>query len=171
MQRFPNSLSKNELINRLYEHGIPSEHGLPSVKQTLKRLPSRDTGLTIKNRGGSQVRMQPTLDKIQSAKLAGASPAVIDPIQLEVSTMRETEDKITSKQKKRLFAGIEDVQQQQTDPLIDEDESTYRVGRTYGVENKGGFFGSRASSTGIKPGTTNHLVASKSMQLLKPIQN
>jgi hypothetical protein len=95
MQRFPNSLSKNDLINRLYEHGIPSEQGLPSVKQTLKRIPSRDNGLAVKNRGGSQVRMQPTLDKIASAKLAGASPAVIDPIQLEVSTMRETEDKIT----------------------------------------------------------------------------
>jgi hypothetical protein len=171
LQRFPNSLSKNELINRLYENGIPSEHGLPSVKQTLKRAPSRDTGLSIKNRGGSQVRLQPTLDKIASAKLAGASPAIIDPIQLEVSTQRETEDRITAKQRKRLFAGIEDVQQQQTDPMLDEDESTYRVGRTYGVENKGGFFGSRASSSGLKPGTTSHLVGSKSLQLLKPLQN
>jgi len=58
---------------------MPTEHGLPSVKQ-LKRHQSRDNGLSIKNRGGSQMRSQNTLDKLTSAKLAGASAAIIDPI-------------------------------------------------------------------------------------------
>lgn len=58
------------------------------------------------------MRLQTSLDKIASAKLAGASPAIIDAAKLDQSTQRETEDRLTKKQRKRLFAGIEDVQQQ-----------------------------------------------------------
>lgn len=83
---------------------MPSEHGLPSVKQ-LRHL-GKEHGLSIKNKTGSQLR---TLDKVTSAKLAGASPAVIDAAQLEQSTQRATEDRPPLKNRKRLFAGIEDV--------------------------------------------------------------
>ena len=45
-----------------------------------------------------------------------------------------------------LFASIEDVQQVQADPMLDDDDNShYRGGRTFG-HDKGGFFGARASS-------------------------
>lgn len=55
--------------------------------------------------------------------------------------------------------------------MEDGDSSHYnKAGRTYGNESKDkGFFGKRSASSGLKPGTTNTLVPSKSMQLLKPI--
>jgi len=89
--------------------------------------------------------------------LAGASPAVIDAAMLDSSTQRETEDRITKTQRKRLFAGIEDVQQEQTDPIIDDEDLPRYADKTHGVEKNVGFFGLRSASSGFKPGSAHRL--------------
>lgn len=55
--------------------------------------------------------------------------------------------------------------------MIDDDDIPRDVDKTHGVENKGGFFGMRSSSSGFKPGSANRLAYSGSQQVLKTQQS